>query len=117
VAAADYDMPVIEQGADFFWTLTYKDNIGTPVDLTGYSARMQVREDYSSPLALVDISTDSGEVTLGGAAGTIHIHLSAVETSALDFTTAKYDLEIADSQGVVTRLLQGAVTLSHEITR
>ena len=115
--AAIYDIPAIEQGADFFLDLTYKDDTGAPVDLTGYSARMQIREEISSPTALVSISSASGEITLGGITGTISIHIPATTTAALSFNTGKYDLELEDSAGVVTRLIQGSVTLSPEVTR
>lgn len=114
--AAVYDI-TIEQGADFFINLTYKDDTGSPIDLTGYSARMQVREDYSSATALVDATTGNGDITLGGVSGSIDIHIPASVTGALNFDTGKYDIEIVDASGVVTRLLQGSVVLSPEVTR
>lgn len=115
--AAIYDIPAIEQGADFFFDLTYKDDTGTPIDLTGYSARMQIREEVSSNIALVSISSATGEIVLGGIAGTIAVHIPASVTTGLSFNTGKYDLELEDSAGVVTRLIQGSVTLSPEVTR
>lgn len=117
MSAANYDIPAIEQGADFFLDLVYKDDTGTPIDLTGFSARMQVREEYSSAAPVVNISTGTSGITLGGLSGSIAIHIPAADTAALSFNTARYDLELEDSTGVVTRLIQGSVTLSPEVTR
>jgi hypothetical protein len=51
--------------------------------------------------------------------GTIGIYISAISSSLLDFDLASYDLEISSGSGncyTVTRLLEGKVKLSREIT-
>ena len=50
--------------------------------------------------------------------GTIGIFISAASSSLLDFGEAVYDLEIAtiDANPVVTRLLEGKVQLSKNVT-
>lgn len=107
----------INQGATFELTITYKDSAGTAINLTGYTARMQVRETYSSSSTVVSLTNGSG-ITLGGAAGTIAILISAATTAALTAPfSGVYDLEIVSGGGVVTRLLQGAATVSPEVTR
>ena len=108
----------IEQGATFNPVLTWKDQTGTPIDLSGYSARMQVRAeiDAADP-PLMDLTSVGGELVLGGAAGTITFNVPAATTEALTFETAVYDLEVESAGGVVTRLLKGDVYLSPEVTR
>lgn len=107
----------INQGATFELTVTWKDSAGTAINLTGYSARMQVRETYSSSSTIVSLTNGSG-ITLGGAAGTIAIVISATTTAALTAPfSGVYDLELVSAGGVVTRLLQGAATVSPEVTR
>jgi hypothetical protein len=114
MAAGLYDI-TIEQGVTFLLNLTWKDSTGTPVNITGYSARMQVRETYDSEDTLVSL-TSPGDITLGGALGTILITIQPAVTSALQFVEGVYDLELI-SAGVVTRLLQGRATISREVTR
>ena len=107
----------INQGATFELTITWKDSAGTAINLTGYSARMQVRETYSSTTSVVSLTNGSG-ITLGGSAGTIAIVISATTTAALTAPfSGVYDLELVSAGGVVTRLLQGAATVSPEVTR
>jgi hypothetical protein len=88
-----------------------------PVNLTGFTARMQIRASLEDDDTLASLTTENGGITLGGTAGTVALLLSATDTAALDFTSAVYDLELISSGGVVTRLLSGAVTLVPEVTR
>lgn len=115
MTAGIYDI-VIEKGATWNPVFTWKDSAGTAVNLTGYSARLQIREKVTSSSALVSLTSASG-ITLGGTAGTISPLISASDTAALSFTTGVYDLELVSGGGIVYRLLQGKVTVSPEVTR
>lgn len=88
-----------------------------PVDLTNFTARMQIRSDINSADIIVSLTTENGGITLGGANGMITLLISATATAAFTFQSAVYDLEIVDAGGVVTRLLSGNITLSQEVTR
>jgi hypothetical protein len=78
---------------------------------------MQVRETYTSTTPIVSLTNGAG-ITLGGAAGTIAIVISATTTAALAAPfSGVYDLEIVSAGGVVTRLVQGTATVSAEVTR
>lgn len=88
-----------------------------PVDLTGFTARMQIRETIESTTVLHSLTTENGGITLGGAAGTIALTISATDTAAFTFDTAVYDLEIISAGGVVTEIASGAVLMNNEVTR
>jgi hypothetical protein len=102
----------IQQGATWTRTLTWKID-GVAVNLTGYTARMQLRE---AGTLVIELTTANGRIALGGAAGTITLTITAADTTALNFKTALYDLELVSGGGVVTRLLEGRVFLSREVT-
>ena len=105
------------QGTTFSKSLTYKVN-KFAVNLTGYSARMQVRESYTSATTIVSLtSAEGGGMTLGGVAGTITFTIPAATTSVLKSGTYLYDLEIVSPSGEVTRLLEGKFKVTPEITR
>lgn len=108
---------IIEQGARFLRTIAWRDTAGNPVPLTGYSARMMLRRCYGDPEPLLSLTTFMQEgLSINNTDGTITIDVPAEQTAKLDFLLAKYDLEIVDPAGHVTRLLEGNVTLSREAT-
>jgi len=106
----------IEQGATFSKLLTWKDSAGVAVDLTGYTARMQIREVKSNATSVISLVSPT-DITLGGVAGTILIKITSTITTAITWTTAVYDLELIDGVGEVTRLVEGGVSVSFEVTR
>tara|TARA_R110000868_G_scaffold19150_4_gene82786 strand:+ start:5585 stop:5935 length:351 start_codon:yes stop_codon:yes gene_type:complete len=116
MAAVNYDI-TIEQGATFQLNLVWKDPNGTAINLTGYTARMQVREKVTSTTALISLTTENGGITLGGAAGTIAVVAAATATDDITVKRGVYDLELISSGGIVTRLIEGCVTISPEVTR
>ncbi len=116
MAAAKHDI-LIEQGATFRLNLVWKDSAGVPVNLTGYSARMQVRRSLNSSEPLLNLTTSNGAITLGGAAGTIAVVAAATLTDDINARSAVYDLELQSADGTVTRLIEGRATISPEVTR
>jgi hypothetical protein len=111
-----YDLE-IKQGATLSLTATWKDSTGAAINLTGYTARMQVRSAYDATSTILSLTSSSG-ITLGGVAGTIEITASATVTAVLTAPWAGvWDLELVSGGGVVTRLLEGAATVSPEVTR
>lgn len=86
------------------------------VNLTGYTARMQVRETASSASIILSLTTENGGITLGGSAGTVTITISATETAALTAGSYVYDLELI-SGSTVYRRIQGDFDVDAEVTR
>lgn len=107
----------IEQGATFRLSLVWKDGAGSPVNLTGYTARMQVRRSYPDTSTQLNLTTENGGITLGGAAGTIEVVGDATKTDDIAAAKGVYDLELVSASGVVTRLVEGKVTIKPEVTR
>ena len=107
---------LIEQGATFLLNLIWKDSEGDPIDLSGYTARMQVRRKVTSPDTLLSLTTENGGITLGGAAGTISVVAQAHQTDDISEKIGVYDLELV-TNGTVYRLIEGCVTISPEVTR
>lgn len=106
----------ISQGATFDDQFIWESGDGVAYNLTGFTARLQIRATKDDSTTLVSLTNGAG-LTLGGIAGTIDVLLSATTTAALSFTTAFWDLELVSGGGVVYRLLEGYVTLSKEVTR
>lgn len=125
MAAGKYSF-VIEQGATTNFQINWNDETGSAVDLAGYHGRMQLRTDYSStPLISLSssLSADGTGINLSGSngvtplsSGSIGIYISAYSSSILDFGEALYDLELVKGNEV-TRLLEGKIKLSKNVTK
>jgi molybdopterin-binding protein len=109
-----YDM-VCPQGSTFTKQLTYTiDDV--PVNLTGYTARMQVREKHESKTFVVELTTENGRITLGGSLGTIDLEIPASATTAIIAKDYVYDLEVVAGSNVY-RLIEGKFIVTPEVTR
>lgn len=116
MSAAVYDF-TIEQGATHRMIFRWEDSNGVPINLSGYTAHMQARKGYNSSDVLLDASTANGMITMTPATGEVLIVLPESVTSTFKWSQALYDIELTSSDGTVTRLLQGSINISREVTR
>lgn len=87
----------------------------TPVDLTGYTARMDIKDKVGGTV-LHSLTTEDGGIVLDNSAKTITLLISATDTAAFTWTRGVYDLEMVSSGGVVSALLSGSITVKKEVT-
>lgn len=87
-----------------------------PVDLTGYSARMQLRPKINSTEIIDTLTTENGKLELDIVNSTITIEVPASVTEDYNFNVAFYSLELVSGQEVVP-FINGTVTLVKEVTR
>lgn len=94
-----------------------------PIDLSGRTARMQVRASIDSPTVIFELTSDAGQLVLN-ADGVLRFNMSADDTAALNAGVYEpqqwvYDLELVTpgATPVVERALTGAVVFSPEVTR
>lgn len=114
MAAAKYNL-YVEQGTTFSKTITWKDSVGNPIDLTGYSAELQIRASVESTTTFLSLTSTAG-ITLQPA-GLISILITPAQTRTINARKGIYDLELTAPGGTVRRLLEGKVTFSPEVTR
>jgi hypothetical protein len=84
-----------------------------PMDLTGFTAALQIRQFQLSTTVLYDASSN---ITLGGVAGTITLVIPAANTETFTWWQGVYDLLLTSAAGVATRLLMGSVTVSPAVS-
>ena len=102
---------VIDQGTTFSTVITLADENGDAINLTGYSANSQIRKHYSSS------NSQSFSVSLGGSLGTVTLSLTSTQTSNLVAGRYVYDVEVTSSSNVVSRIVEGIVTVTPQVTR
>lgn len=107
--------PNCRKGETWTRVLTWRDGAGALVNLTGYTAKLQLRDTVSRTVVL-ELTQASG-LTLGGAAGTITWSMTATQTLALPTGAQSYDLRLTSGTSVVTFLVYGYVNVQEAITQ
>lgn len=102
---------VIDQGTDFSTSISLTDSAGVALDVSGITAAAQIRKSYSSSNA-TSFTTELSEIT-----SSLTLSLNNAVTSTLSAGRYVYDVELTDSSNVVTRILEGIITVTPEVTR
>lgn len=109
----------LNQGSDYVIPLRLQDSAGTPLDLSGYSARMQIRRTAGACLAIDDLSSEgeAPRIKIDAEAGKILLNFPHDITEKWPTGAMVYDIEITSPSGQITRILQGNLNVSAEVTR
>lgn len=101
---------VVDQGTTFSTSITFNDENGNTINFSTYSGSAQMRKHYTSSNSTVfTVSlTSNGVVTL---------QLTANQTGNLVAGRYVYDLEVTDSSNQISRLIEGIVTVTPNVTR
>ena len=102
----------IDQDADYTETLTIKDSAGNVVDLTGQTVTSKLRKTHLS-----SSSTAFTTAIVSATAGTCSITLTDSVTSGLTEGRYVWDLTTTTSAGLITRRIEGRVTVTPSVTR
>jgi hypothetical protein len=102
---------VIDQGANFTVTINYSNDEGVPNNLTGYTARAQMRKSYYSAnsISFTSSFTDA-------ANGEIMLSMTPALTANIKAGRYVYDLTVS-SNVTVLRIVEGIVTVLPGVTR
>ena len=100
---------VIDQGSTFTQviSLTGSDDIAVNTDV--YTARGQIRKHY--------LSNTSVSLTTALANGDLTLSLTSTQTANIVAGRYVYDVELIDSSNNVTRLMEGIVTITPEVSK
>lgn len=101
----------IDQGSTFQTTINVTDDNDVVVDLTGYTGVAQMRKHYTSTTSY------SFTVSISPSIGTVTMAMTANATANVVAGRYVYDCELTDTNGAVTRLIEGIVTVTPQVTR
>ena len=87
----------------------------TDEDYTGCQARMQLREDVSSPAVLLELTTENSGIELDGS--TLTLVFQPGDTADLSFDKAVGHVEVVRPDGAVERQYEIVFKFSAEGTR
>ena len=109
---ADFVELTLEKGATFSSQITVKDDQGLEQNLTGYTARSQMRKSYYATSKY-----DFTVVVSAPVIGLITMSMTAANTSNITPGRYVYDVEIENNSGDVTRIFEVIVTVLPNVTR
>lgn len=89
----------------------------TPADLSGYTARMQIRSSLDSDVVLLELTTANGGIVLTVNDASVALLIDADDTEAIDWLTGVYDVELVSGGGDVVAFAEGTVTVTKDVTR
>ena len=103
----------IDQGTDYSSIITVKSATGAPLDLTGYSAKSQIRKSYNSTQAF-DFTCE----IIDALKGKLRISLLASINEQMKPGRWLYDIEITQTEtGRKKRVVEGIVQITPQITK
>lgn len=106
----------VDQNATFSFVVEYKDDNETAIDLTGASAKMQVRDAKGGTKLAVTLTSPSGGIVINGSLGKLTVTLTPTQTNKLFYPKSVYDIMVIDSNGNKIKLLEGFMTLNRSVT-
>jgi hypothetical protein len=102
-------------GDTYLHEVTWVDSEGAAIDISTYTATMQVRKPASSSTVIVDLEEGDG-LTNGGVTGQVDIEISPARTLVIP-NGAFYDLQLEDSGGNITTLMTGRARVTAQVTK
>lgn len=107
----------IAQGTDCTVPFVLSDSSGNAINLTGYTAAMQLRVFVNSIDAVDTLTSSNERIQIVPDSGQISCLFPHETTSSYPARKLLYDLEITSPGDEVTRVVQGTITVCAEITR
>ena len=111
---AAYTELIMDQGTTFRNVLNLADDItNAPINVYGYTVTSQMRRSYYSVNATANIvctvtNPSNGEITMS---------MTAANTNLIKSGRYLFDVETIDRDGIVSRVLEGIITVTPQITR
>jgi hypothetical protein len=111
---ASYVELFIDQGTTFNNIINLTDDTtNTPINIYGYSVSSQIRRSYYSANITANITcsltnTSNGEITMS---------MTAANTSNIKPGRYVFDVKTTDTYNVISRVLEGIITVNPSVTR
>ena len=107
----------VDQNATFTFEVDYtQEDEVTPIDLTGASAKMQVRDTKGGSKLAFTLTSPAGGILIDEPNGKLTIKVTPTQTNKLFYPKSSYDLMLTDSNLNKIKLLEGFITLSRSVT-
>ena len=109
---------VFFQGATLEYNMTlYSPTTATPMNLSGYSAKLKAKKAQSGEIVLALSSTDSSITFPSATAGQVRFNKTAASMASLTApVNGVYDMELTSGAGKINKPLRGTFKIIPEIS-
>ena len=106
----------VDQNTTFSFVIDYTDNNDLPINLSGATAKMQVRDTKGGSKLSFTLTSPIDGIVIDGPAGKITCLMTPAQTNKLFYPKSSYDIMITDSNNKKIKILEGFLTLSRSVT-
>lgn len=103
----------LDQGTTFRTTLDLTNDDGSTINVAGYTFASQIRKSYFSSNATANLTI----TTIDAANGKVALSMTAAETANVKPGRYLYDFKMTSNTNVTTRVIEGIITVSPQVTR
>jgi hypothetical protein len=107
----------LEQGATFYFKVLIKDECGELADLTDFSAAMKVKTAVSSSVSVLSLSSPDCGIEINEDLGEVVVQVEHDVTANLTPGSYVYDLELTSPEDIVSRVIEGKIEITAEVTK
>ena len=103
----------LDQGTTFETSVSLANDDQTAINVTGYSFSSQIRKSYYSTNAVANLTV----TVVDASTGNVKLSMTAANTANVRAGRYLYDLLMTDTGGVKTRVIEGVITVTPQVTR
>ena len=103
----------VDQGSNFESTIDLVSDDGAVINVAGYVFTGQLRKSYYSANATANLTL----TIVNAANGNVKVSISAANTANIKAGRYLYDIKMRDTSNTVTRLVEGVITITPQVTR
>jgi hypothetical protein len=103
----------IDAGADFETNLDLIADDGTSINVAGYAFSSQIRKSYYTPTITANLVI----TVVDANGGNTMLSLDAANTANIFPGRYVYDVKMVDINNITTRVLEGIITVTPQVTK
>jgi hypothetical protein len=103
----------VDQGTTFESTLDLVNDDNSAINVTNYVFSGQIRKSYYSSNATANLTI----TVVNAANGNVNISLNAATTTNITAGRYLYDIKMTDTANTVTRIVEGIITITPQVTK
>lgn len=103
----------IDQGTTFQTSIDLANDDGTAINVANYTFQSQIRKSYYSSNATANLTV----TVVDEANGNVTLSLSSAQTANIAPGRYLYDVKMTSAGDVTTRIVEGIVTVTPQVSR